>query len=410
MEQVPKIVRQRLQAVVNTAIHPDPDVLAAFAEKSLSQRERNQVLEHLGQCRDCRDVILLAGPDGAAAAASTQPPRLPWLRWPVLRWGTAAACVVIVSAAVMLRHEHLGRAPSLASFDRTSPVVASPKPAAEGASPEGDSVAANIEAQSQSRPELPAPPREAKRPAKLRNGNGGALASSPAPDGIRGYAESTVTRTAPAPPSPRGADIDQPERSMQAQKEEVEVGGAATVNTETVAVTAQAGPVITDLAELAPERAKDAKEPQLKSRASSASAIVAGANNYKLSASGARNDLALEKALTLAPRWTLSPDGVLERSMDAGRTWETISVPATSALRALAAVGPDIWVGGAAGALYHSSDMGRHWVAITPAADGKPLTADIIGVTFTDAAHGKLTTANNETWTTSDAGQSWQEK
>ena len=415
MEQVPKIVRQRLEAVAKAEVHPDPDLLVGFAEKSLSQLERNQVLEHLGRCGDCRDVVLLAGAELAFVAASMQPARLPWLRWPVIRWGTVGACVVIVSAAVMLRHERPGRAPSLASFDRTSPGVASPKPAAEGqTSRAGDKEAANIAPKSQqSLQHAPQPAdvsREAKRPAKLRNGNGGALASSPVPDGIRRYADSTVTKTAPAPPSPRGADIDQPERSMQAQREEVEVSGAATVNTETVAVTAQAGPVITDLAELAPERAKDAQEPQLKSRASSASAIVAGANNYKLSASGARNDPALEKALTLAPRWTLSPDGVLERSMDAGRTWETISVPATSALRALAAVGPDIWVGGAAGALYHSSDMGRHWVAITPAADGKPLTGDIIGVTFTDAAHGKLTTANNETWTTSDAGQSWRKK
>ena len=413
MEQVPKIVRQRLQAVAKAEVHPDPDLLAGFAEKSLSQRERNQVLGHLGQCGDCRDVVLLAGAEPAFVAAWTQPARLPWLRWPVLRWGTAAACVVIVSAAVMLRHERSGKAPSLASFDRNPPVVASPKPAAEGqTSPEGDNVAANIAAQSQqSGPELPSSSREAKRPAKLRNGNGGVIASSPAPDGGSRYAASAAAKTPPAPPSPRGTDIDQPERSMQAQREEVEVSGAATaVNTDTVAVTAQAGPVTTDLAELAPERAKDAKEPQLKSKASSASAMVAGANNYKLSTSGARNDLALQKTLTLAPRWTLSPDGVLERSMDSGRTWETISVPATSALRALAAVGPDIWVGGAAGALYHSSDMGRHWVAITPAADGKSLTADIIGVTFTDAAHGKLTTANDETWTTSDAGQSWQKK
>ena len=408
MEQVPKIVRQRLQAVAKAEVHPDPDLLAGFAEKSLSQRERNQVLGHLGQCGDCRDVVLLAGAEPAFVAASTRPARLPRLRWPVLRWGTAAACVVIVSAAVMLRHEHLGRTPSLASFDRTAPMIASAKPATEPR-PAADKVGASTAPESPQ--PVPAPSHEAKRPAKLRNGNGGVIASSPAPDGGSRYAASAAAKTAPAPPSPRGTDIDQPERSMQAQREEVEVSGAATtVNTDTVAVTAQAGPVTTDLAELAPERAKDAKEPQLKSKASSASAIVAGANNYKLSASDARNDLALQKTLTLAPRWTLSPDGVLERSMDAGRTWETISVPATSALRALAAVGPDIWVGGAAGALYHSSDMGRHWVAITPAADGKPLTADIIGVTFTDAAHGKLTTANDETWTTSDAGQSWQKK
>ena len=47
---------------------------------------------------------------------------------------------------------------------------------------------------------------------------------------------------------------------------------------------------------------------------------------------------------------------------------------------------------------------------VKPVADGKSLTADIIGVEFTDARHGKLTTAANETWTTTDGGQNWQTK
>jgi photosystem II stability/assembly factor-like uncharacterized protein len=49
-------------------------------------------------------------------------------------------------------------------------------------------------------------------------------------------------------------------------------------------------------------------------------------------------------------------------------------------------------------------------VQVTPTADGKALDADIIGITFTDASHGKLTTSNHETWITSDAGQSWERK
>jgi len=33
MEQVPKIVRQRLQAVAKAEVHPDPDLLAGYAAK-----------------------------------------------------------------------------------------------------------------------------------------------------------------------------------------------------------------------------------------------------------------------------------------------------------------------------------------------------------------------------------------
>jgi photosystem II stability/assembly factor-like uncharacterized protein len=76
--------------------------------------------------------------------------------------------------------------------------------------------------------------------------------------------------------------------------------------------------------------------------------------------------------------------------------------------RALAANDSDIWVGGAAGALYHSSDSGQHWTRVTPAADGKTLSSDIVTVEFSDIQHGKLITADRETWSTSDAGNTWQ--
>jgi len=50
MESVPKIVRDRLQAVPPAANHPDADLLAAFAEQSLPSDERASVLEHLARC------------------------------------------------------------------------------------------------------------------------------------------------------------------------------------------------------------------------------------------------------------------------------------------------------------------------------------------------------------------------
>jgi photosystem II stability/assembly factor-like uncharacterized protein len=76
----------------------------------------------------------------------------------------------------------------------------------------------------------------------------------------------------------------------------------------------------------------------------------------------------------------------------------------------LAANGLDIWVGGTKGALYHSSDAGQHWMQVRPFANGEVLTADIIGVEFTDPQHGTLTTSAKESWVTDDAGQSWQKK
>ncbi len=120
-----------------------------------------------------------------------------------------------------------------------------------------------------------------------------------------------------------------------------------------------------------------------------------------------RNVYDLKISNKTMPSWTLSADGALQRSLDSGRTWQTIPVASHVAFRALSANDSDIWVGGAAGALYHSSDSGQHWTQVKPLADGKPLTADIISVEFTDAQHGKLITGSRETWITGDGGAGW---
>jgi photosystem II stability/assembly factor-like uncharacterized protein len=160
-----------------------------------------------------------------------------------------------------------------------------------------------------------------------------------------------------------------------------------------------------------PGKAKAAKEPVARSRSGVASVVAGAAPGANLSYSvQAKNDTRLVNASKLTARWTLSPEGVLQRSLNGGTTWETIPVAEKTVFRALAAVDADIWVGGAAGALYHSSDNGQHWTRVKPTADGVSLVADIIGVEFSDAAHGKLTTAGNEVWTTNDTGQTWQKK
>jgi photosystem II stability/assembly factor-like uncharacterized protein len=113
---------------------------------------------------------------------------------------------------------------------------------------------------------------------------------------------------------------------------------------------------------------------------------------------------------SLAPRWTLSADGTLQRSLDTGATWQTIVVSSKTVFRALAANDLDIWVGGSAGALFHSSDAGEHWTQVRPVANGAVLEDDIVGVEFTDILHGRLTSSAEETWITADAGQTWHKQ
>jgi len=111
MEQVPKVVRQRLQATAKTGMHPDPNLLTAFAEKTLREPERTRILQHLGNCADCRNILSLSMPQ-IEVPPSTSPISSPWLSWPLLRWGALAACVIVVGAAVTLHREWLpGRSP-----------------------------------------------------------------------------------------------------------------------------------------------------------------------------------------------------------------------------------------------------------------------------------------------------------
>jgi Photosynthesis system II assembly factor YCF48/Putative zinc-finger len=113
MQDVPKIVRARLQrpTPATAEAHPDADLLTAFAERSLAGGERDHVLEHLARCADCRDVVALALPateDVVLAKPATSPRR--WLSLPVLRWGVVAAGVLALTSVGILqyrqRHQH----------------------------------------------------------------------------------------------------------------------------------------------------------------------------------------------------------------------------------------------------------------------------------------------------------------
>jgi len=208
------------------------------------------------------------------------------------------------------------------------------------------------------------------------------------------------------PLSAKSADKDQAQLKKE-QGNQMQVA----ISNGVVAVEAKAAPA--EL-EIAPGKAKDApsRDAQTglvrKDARKLSHRTVAGATSPQFADATSIKNAEPATRGRIVPRWTLSSDGTLQRSLDSGRTWATIPVAGNSVFRALAAVGSDIWVGGSAGSLYRSMDAGEHWLQVKPASSGKVLTADIIGVEFTDANHGKLTTADEHIWITADAGQTWQ--
>jgi len=53
MAEVSRTVRERLGQQA-AGEHPDANLLSAFAEHSLTDAERAQVLDHLSRCAECR--------------------------------------------------------------------------------------------------------------------------------------------------------------------------------------------------------------------------------------------------------------------------------------------------------------------------------------------------------------------
>src|SRR5881275_640396 len=372
MTDVPKIVLGCLRRASNPGNHPDADLLTAFAEQALAKRERLHVLEHLAQCSECRESVSLAQPEKVEPQTAL---KLFSLRSPILRWGALAACVVVVGAVVTTRHlaqkNVETRVTAKAPFSDT-------KDASQGVDLKTD-LTAKLQPQPLAKQDLVVSHGLAKQ-RKEAAANSRALAVNAEKAGTA--KKEPLAAAVPAAPSPallsKAMDQEQQKKITYDSLGSAARTSDEAVMNETVATSASA-----EVADARPGKAKDAKDPRMKAPMAASSGI-----------GGA------------VARWNLSSEGILQRSFD-GRTWQAVPVADNAIFRAVSAVGPEIWVGGNGGSLYHSSDNGQRWTQVKPAVNDSPLTADIVGIEFADAQHGKLTTSNRETWTTSDAGQSW---
>jgi hypothetical protein len=297
-----KLVSGRLKAQA-VGPHPDPEILAAYAENALLRPDRERLLSHLAACSNCRDALYLAGPEGDTQHVLTpayKPRRL------AIRWATLAASVVIIGGALLTNR---------GIFNQHT----------RSTQPSSD-------AQPQRISELKTPPV-------------GGQATEPQ-----------------APAIQTGVKLRPPLKHMTAK------------------------PQASMLFDQSGQVHFTSSEP------------ASGANQ----AAAARADSA--KNMISGIDWGLSADGSVQRSVDSGKTWQTVAV-AGLPFRAISSMGNDVWVGGNAGALYHSADSGQSWTKVDPLS-----TDDIIRINFSDAQNGMLSTANGQVWNTSDGGRSWRSK
>jgi hypothetical protein len=422
-------------------------------------------LLHLARCADCRDALALAVPPAESAADALDTTRhVRVFRWSVLRWGAVAACVVIVGSAVLMKRDSMMRMQSskivamqseeqLPVQDQPStraPLPAPLPPRFEGTFATGAHEQAFVsndvgldankqkEAAAKTKALQAAPPKSLMLTPGLSASRGSTRASGGSGGGYGAFhgsigaaagsaSSSYAFRSNPGAPakpaSPKAEDKALPTlgrnvtdlTTLSPQSQTVEVHAQA-IEIEADAATAgkqetpgRAKSAVT--APAAPPPAPSANGTQLFDRMTPQSSETVTTNRAAMAKEAASSNRE-RMVQTYAPvsRWTISSDGQLEHSIDSGKTWQPMAVADNATFRALSANGPDLWVGGASGLLYHSADAGGHWTRVKPAAGGTNLTADIAAIEFTDARRGKITASNGEVWLTEDAGQTWRKQ
>jgi hypothetical protein len=417
VQDVPNFVLKRLQKTADLESHPDADLLTAFAEQSLLESERARVIEHLARCGECREVVALALPasDVVAVTASPEPARNSWSGWPILRWSIAAAAIVAITSVGVLQYGQRHQSGGILDS-----VLVARKEKSRTAEPVDQPLTASSELQ-EIRPETKNGER-AGAPRRTQSNRQGTSAKD--------NAARSLNEIFPAPPSRQAASsgigagvVYDSGRGQAAAGAELapnpNLGQQAAVpsSSQTLEVESQAGAVAPTTESRVSDQLVQNQEEQTSTDKSSM-------------------NLDLVKA---SPRWSISSDGKLQRSLDAGNTWVDVNVDSglregrsrmagiagntneaanvnkkvkaqqspRAGFRALAAFGTEVWAGGSAAMLYYSGDSGAHWTRVIPSSAGVSLTGDVTRIEFSDPRHGAITTSGGDRWITPDAGQTW---
>jgi hypothetical protein len=361
MEKVPKIVRERLLAATISVAHPDADLLTAFSEHTLPERDRGPILDHLARCSQCREVIALVLPAEDRAAVVIRPARNTWFTWTRTRWAFVAAGVVVVASLGLLQFPLKSRHATLAHSYDAAPAAgvtneARNQPAApQIAAPEAASVEAKKEAPARVAPSRvsaaknsrdedkesdawrrsetgnrslsggvvrgytfraqqlahgPKPPIQFQQNSDLSLNANNAFASqapSPTTPPVPVVNQQAATQLAVVPSPAPGSNLGGPLNDKRALEKVV-------VNAPS-AVFPSAGS--SSGAEIARAKPATTANTQQAAQAADAYAVTTdGMSNFSTSGS-----LVPESA-----RWLINSVGGLQRSVDQGRTWQDVDV------------------------------------------------------------------------------------
>ena len=402
----------------------DPELLAAYFERSLSAAESAQWEKHFSVCVRCQEQL--------AALARTEPaverpaPAGEWLRLPHLdlRWiAPAVAALGAVALWVAIRPtpsslEQSAReparqiattpAPELKEKEQTAPASSSEAPAKQSAvaSPKQPAVLAEASPKKKAlADELSAAPAELRRDTAEKPGVAArAQLDKVAPAGQDAAAKSAMASAAadkqPAPPPEKLAAAavaeEQQKPREQATRQEADrlrALQAQPATPQTVGALAAIQPPA------AAQRAAGMKaEGQLEKR-SAANLAMQPVGRAALTA----------PVLVFSPGglilWRVGPGGRIEQSRDAGKSWAQqesgVQVDLTSGQAVSATL---CWVVGQKGTVLRTTD-GKKWERLP-----FPAEVNLVLIEATDALHAVVTAADGQRFSTEDAGWSWRKR
>lgn len=378
-------------------IHPDAESLNAFVEQVLPEREREEILVHLGVCGRCRQVVYLAqeaaldleaAPAAAAPAVRSQARKTSWFGSGWFVWAPAAALAGIVALAVFVHLRHPATGPEVAVIapqnEQGLTVPTAQEPAEKGTSPKPASAATAKRSAAAPRPAL------VRAPSEAHSAEAVPAAGVPVENAAIAGANSGSTIAAP-PPATAGQEFQTQETKVQIPSEAAgfamqrkQMGGAlsnslATVKAEQAKIKAAANRALAAQSAALPASARNRAMPSAASASfdagagasPNASGLVAFEAGSRITLPGGRKVISYATARnrTLA----LDQDGALFLSLDAGNHWEAVVRQWTGhAVAVHAAQGSGAPASATSGPAFEVvNDSNQVWVS----ADGRTWTA-----------------------------------
>jgi len=365
--------------------------------------------------------------------------------WPNLRWAALAASVIVVASVLLItpakqapRTDATVSLPSANPSANKDPVQPASESANSVASPPSQYSGSltGFQAKADRAPRMKSPVvrgnergnerrdesrdepigelRTAAKPVEAdkdsTSSTVGAREAQPADKGSFYYSTQKVAPQQLASPGPAARAGLVPSATVGGPTQTVEVAAATpAIETETVQVGSVVGGASSAAAVTkAKEPLKDEAERKAQAQYGLTKSSLASSPETSNSAVSLQKMRSAKQSKTAPAQWSLA-EGKLQRSLDAGATWQ-IALQLQQPLLAFGARGNDVWTGGHSGTLFHSTDGGASWAMIQPSTKAEALSSDIVAIEIRSGAEIILSTNANETWTTTDGGKTWDKK